>query len=83
VSARTAQDSLRNYSAISDKVSDRSDPFLFTLLRWLGATGDSAGLPHVLRRLLGSIAVLPLALYLPSISSVQTGRLFVFVQDAS
>lgn len=32
VSARTAQDALRNYRAISGKVSDRSDPFLFQLL---------------------------------------------------
>jgi hypothetical protein len=32
VSARTAQDSLRNYQAISGKVVDRSDPFLFQLL---------------------------------------------------
>ena len=32
VSARTAQDALRNYPAISSKVTDRSDPFLFQLL---------------------------------------------------
>ena len=32
VSARTAQDSLRNYMAISNRVDDRSDPFLFQLL---------------------------------------------------
>jgi hypothetical protein len=32
VSARTAQDALRNYQAISGKVTDRSDPFLFQLL---------------------------------------------------
>jgi hypothetical protein len=32
VSARTAQDSLHNYRAISGKVDDRSDPFLFQLL---------------------------------------------------
>jgi hypothetical protein len=32
VSARTAQDSLRNYRAVSGKVDDRSDPFLFQLL---------------------------------------------------
>ncbi|WP_203727542.1 hypothetical protein [Paractinoplanes durhamensis] len=32
VSARTAQDALRNYRAISGKVTDRSDPFLFQLL---------------------------------------------------
>jgi hypothetical protein len=32
VSARTAQDSLRNYGAISGKATDRSDPFLFQLL---------------------------------------------------
>jgi hypothetical protein len=32
VSARTAQDSLRNYRLISGRVDDRSDPFLFQLL---------------------------------------------------
>jgi hypothetical protein len=32
VSARTAQDSLRNFRTISGKVDDRSDPFLFQLL---------------------------------------------------
>ncbi len=32
VSARTAQDSLRNYRTISGRVEDRSDPFLFQLL---------------------------------------------------
>lgn len=32
VSARTAQDSLRNYRAVSLRIEDRSDPFLFQLL---------------------------------------------------
>ena len=32
VSARSAQDSLHNYRAISSKVTDRSDPFLFQVL---------------------------------------------------
>jgi hypothetical protein len=32
VSARTAQDALRNYRTVSDRVEDRSDPFLHQLL---------------------------------------------------
>jgi len=32
VSARTVQDSFRNFKAISERVTDRSDPFLFQLL---------------------------------------------------
>ena len=38
VSARTAQDSFRNFQAVSERVTQRSDPFLFQLLEITAAS---------------------------------------------